>query len=101
NAAQHKAAAVLLVNDASEKDDTLIDFGYASGAAGSIPAVQIKRTFADRMLKAAVHKSLAEIEEAIAKDLTPAGARLPEWTATVSVTVDRRKIPVKNVVGVL
>jgi Zn-dependent M28 family amino/carboxypeptidase len=101
NAAKHKAAAVLLVNDASEKDDPLMDFGYASGAAGNIPAVQIKRSFADRMLKSSLHKSLAEVEEAIAKDLTPAGAKLPGWTATVSITVDRRKIPVKNVVGVL
>jgi hypothetical protein len=101
NAAKHKAAAVLLVNDASEKDDPLMEFGYASGAAGSIPAAQIKRTFADALLKSTVGKSLAEIEQAIAKDLTPAGAALRGCTATVSATVERKKIPVKNVVGVL
>jgi hypothetical protein len=51
NAEKHKAAAVILVNDAGEKDDTLMDFGYASGAAGTVPVVQIKRSFADRMFK--------------------------------------------------
>src|SRR4029077_13389916 len=29
NAEKHKAAAVLFVNDAGEKDDALMDFGYA------------------------------------------------------------------------
>jgi hypothetical protein len=101
NAAKHKASAVLLVNDGSERDDPLMEFGYASGAAGSIPAAQIKRSFADAMLKSTVGKSLAELEQAIAKDLTPAGAALRGWTATVSATIERKKIPVKNVVGVL
>jgi hypothetical protein len=101
NAEKHKAAAVILVNDAGETDDPLMDFGYASGAAGNIPAVQIKRSFADQMLKSAVHKSLAEIETAIAKDLTPAGAALNGCEAKLSILVERKRIPVKNVVGVL
>jgi Zn-dependent M28 family amino/carboxypeptidase len=101
NAEKHKAVAVILVNDAAEADDRLMDFGYASGAAAHIPAVQIKRSFADAMLKAVVHKSLSEIEESIAKDLTPAGAALPGWSAKTTVKVERHQIPVKNVVGVL
>src|SRR5947209_7204231 len=101
NAEKHKAAAVILVNDATEKDDPLMEFAYAAGAAGNIPAVQVKRSFADQMLKSALNKSLADIEKSIAKDLTPAGAALRDWTATVSVTVDRKRISVKNVVGVL
>jgi hypothetical protein len=101
NAAQHKAAAVVLVNDSSEKDDPLMDFGYAAGAAGSIPAVQIKRSFADVILKSALGKSLEWIEKSIAADLTPAGTPLRGWSAAVSATVERRKIPVKNVVGIL
>ncbi|HEX4591894.1 MAG TPA: M28 family peptidase [Gemmataceae bacterium] len=101
NAEKHKAAAVILVNDAAENDDPLMEFAYASGAAGNIPAVQVKRSVADQMLKSALNASLADIEKAIAKDLTPAGANLRGWSATVSLSVERAKIPVKNVVGVL
>jgi Zn-dependent M28 family amino/carboxypeptidase len=101
NAEKHKAAAVILVNDAGEKDDPLMDFAYASGAAGNIPAAQIKRGFADQMLNSALNKSLTDVEEAIAKDLTPASAPLKGWSAMVSITVSREKIAVKNVVGIL
>jgi Zn-dependent M28 family amino/carboxypeptidase len=101
NAEKHKASAVILVNDAGEKDDALMDFAYASGAAGNIPAVQVKRSFADQMFKSALDKSLADVEEAIAKDLTPASAPLKGWSASLSLSITRQKIGVKNVVGVL
>jgi hypothetical protein len=101
NAEKHKAVAVILTNDASEQDDALIDFDAAFGGAGNIPAVQIKRSIAEKMLKGVLNKSLPEIEESIAKDLTPAGAASTGWTAKVTVTVERRQMPVKNVVGAL
>ena len=53
------------------------------------------------MLKSALHKSLTEIEEAIAKDLTPESAPLKGWSAAVSLSIAREKIAVKNVVGIL
>ncbi len=101
NAEKHKAAAVLLVNDGDEKDDPLMDFRYASGAVGNIPFAQIKRKFADRMLKSAANKSLTEVEDAIAKDLSPASAPFKGWSARVSLMIARQKIAVKNVVGIL
>ncbi|HEY1380570.1 MAG TPA: M28 family peptidase [Gemmataceae bacterium] len=102
NAEKHKAAAVILVNDAGEKDDALMEFGYSAfGAAAEIPAVQVTRLWADRMLKATMDKSLADIEKSIAKDMTPASGPLTRLSAKVAVTVERRKMPVKNVVGVL
>src|SRR5204863_8670350 len=74
NAEKHKAKAILLVNDAGEKDDTLMDFGYAAlGTPVAIPAVHIKRAAAERLLR---HrgKSLAELEAAIDRDLKPMSA---------------------------
>jgi Zn-dependent M28 family amino/carboxypeptidase len=101
-AEKHKAAGVILVNDASEKDDALMDFGYSAfGGAAAIPAVHVKRSVADTMLKSALGKSLADVEKAIDADLTPQSAPLPGWTAKVAVSIERKQIPVKNVVGVL
>jgi hypothetical protein len=101
NAEKHKAAGVIVINDADEKEDRLIDFGYATGSETKIPVVNIRRAFADQMLKSTRNQSLAEVEAAIAKDLTPAGGPLTGWTAKLSVTIDRQRIQVKNVVGVL
>jgi hypothetical protein len=102
NAEKHKAAAVILVNDAGEKDDTLMEFGYSAfGAAGTIPAVQIKRALADKMLRGALNKSLDEIEATINRDLSSESAPVTGWSAKVTVSVERRQMPVKNVIGVL
>jgi hypothetical protein len=102
NAEKHKAAAVILVNDAGEKDDALMDFGYSAfGSPVRIPAAHVKRSTADTMLKAALDKPLADVEKAIEADLKPQSAPLKGWTAKVAVTVERKTIPVKNVVGVL
>jgi hypothetical protein len=99
NAEKHKAAAVLLVNDASEKDDALMDFGYAAlGTSVSIPAVHLKRSAVDLLFLEG--KSLAEREEAINRDLKPMSFQT-RWTVTVTVSIERRQIPVKNVIGVL
>lgn len=101
NAEKHKAAAVIMVNDASEKDDALMELGYTAGEPANIPVVQIKRSFADAMLRAALKKSLAEIEEAIDKDLSSASAPLKDWSAEINVSIERKQLPVKNVIGVL
>src|SRR5439155_12581680 len=92
----------ILVNDASEKDDALMEFGYSAfGATAGIPAVHVKREFADRLLRSGLGTSLAEVEEAINRDLKPHSAPVPGWTAKLAVSIERKQIPVKNVVGVL
>ena len=79
-----------------------MEFGYSAfGAAGNIPAVHVKRAFADTMLQTTLNRSLTDIEESIAKDLTPISVPLRGWSAKVSVTVERRKMAVKNVIGAL
>jgi hypothetical protein len=100
NAEKHKAKAILLVNDASEKDDMLMEFGYALGTPVGIPAVHIKRAAADRLLQSR-GKSLGELETAINRDLKPMSAPLGNSWAAVGVYIERHQTPVKNVIGVL
>lgn len=101
NARKHKASAVLMVNDASEKDDTLLDFRVATGTGDAIPALHIRRSVGDLMLTYGLGKSLDSLEQAIEADLKPMSGPLKGWSAKAAVTIDRKMIPVKNVVGVL
>jgi hypothetical protein len=100
NAKTHKAAALLLVNDASEKDDKIIEFRPSIGA-DAIPAVQIKRSIGDMLIRAGTGKSLDEIERSIDTNMKPMSQPLKGWSAKVAVQVERSVTPVKNVVGVL
>lgn len=105
NAEQHKAAAVLLVNDrgSAQQGDTMVNFGELArgGSPISIPAIQIRRADADAMLQASLGTTLRQVEEDIDRDLKPRSAPLTGWNATVETTVQRPRIDVKNVIGVL
>jgi len=101
NAHTHKAAALLMVNDASEKDDKILEFRTASGSGDAVPAVQIKRSIGDMLLRTGMGKSLDEVERSIDAELKPMSQPLKGWTAKVDVTIDRKETPVKNVIGVL
>jgi hypothetical protein len=100
----NKAAALILVNDASElpKDD-LIPFQTTSrsGSTIALPYVQIKRSVFDEILRASTGKSIEETEKAIDDDLKPLSAVLQGWSAELEVKVKRQQTIVKNVVGVL
>ena len=98
----NKAAAVLLVNDASElsKGDKLIPFGYIPGS-GTIPALQVRRSIIDPVLQSSLGEDLRDVERAIDRDLQPRAANLPGWSASLQTSVLRKTIPVKNVIGVL
>jgi hypothetical protein len=104
NAAQHQAAAVLIVNDrgtASTKD-RLIDFGDTSRDTSSdLPVVQVRREIADELLQSAHGTPLLTLEQDIDRDLRPRSAALAGWTASLDINVSRPGIPVKNIVGVL
>ncbi len=99
-----KAAAVILVNDASEDDkDALIPFAQmAKGIMTvSIPFVQMKREVLDQMLKSSTGKTLAETEKAIDADLKPRSVVLKDMQMTMNVKVKRQETMVKNVIGYL
>lgn len=101
NAHKHKAAALLLVNDASEKDDKLMTFNTATGGSETVPAFHIKRSVADLMLRTGMGKSLEEVERAIDADMKPISKPLEGWSAKANVLVERKVTPAKNVVAVL
>jgi hypothetical protein len=82
--------------------DTLMKFGYAGhDAIRSIPVMHITRAVCDQVLKAAINKTLLEIETAIDMDFKPRSAVLPGWSAGGVVTIERKQALVKNVVAVL
>jgi hypothetical protein len=104
NAAQHHAAAVILVNDreAAKSDDRLMDFSYTSRDTQSeVPVIQVRREIADDLLHSALGTRLRDLEQDIDRDLHPRTALLAGWTAGLEVNVSRPGIPVKNIVGVL
>jgi hypothetical protein len=97
------AAAIILVNDATEAKDDLIPFAtLAKGISTvSIPFVQMKRTVLDDLLRASDKPSLADIEKGIDADLKPRSTVLPEVTISMSIKVKRQETMVKNVIGYL
>lgn len=105
NAESHQAAAVLIVNDrdTARSTDVLMDFGFFAmgGGAAKVPVLHIRRAMADRLFQSGLGTTLASLEADIDRDLKPRGAALTGWTATAETTVDRPKLNVKNVVGVV
>jgi hypothetical protein len=104
NAELHKAAAVLIVNDRGELEDgdKLLPFkDLVNAPSSSIPALQVKRSVVDPIIRSSLGSSLEEIEKAIDRDLTPRGTPLTGWQATVETKVERKETFVKNVIGVL
>lgn len=103
-AESNKAAAVLVVNDATElpTGDKLMPFSYiAGGTPSAIPALHVRRSVIDLIFPSSLGMSLLEMEQAIDRDLKPRSAPLAGWTATLEVGVQRKEIACKNVVGVL
>lgn len=105
NARAHKAAALVIVNDttAAGKADPLPQ--YAMHSQGTTPAkfpvLFLSRAAFDGVLAAADQKSLKEIEDGINANLKPQSFALKGWTADAVVTVERKEVTCKNIVGVL
>lgn len=105
NAALHGVAALILVNDAAtaEESDEIMD-ATSAGSAGSerqVPTLFVKRAILDPVLKQATGKTLAELEMAIDKDLTPQSQLLSGITAEGETLIEDSKIPARNVLGLL
>lgn len=105
NADQHKAAAVLIVNDLdlAGQGDRLMDFAYTafSGSKNPLPAIHLSREQGEAMVKSGLPTTLKALEKDIDQDLNPRSAPLKGWTARIEVSVAREQVPVKNVIGVL
>ncbi|HUG94495.1 MAG TPA: M20/M25/M40 family metallo-hydrolase, partial [Planctomycetaceae bacterium] len=82
--------------------DSLFEFGYGGRSSGrSIPVFQITRASADRLLGAAMGRSLEDLEAEIDSDLLPRSAVLAGWQARGVASVEPVEAHVKNVIGVL
>eukprot|EP00913_Durusdinium_trenchii_P008963 g8429.t1 len=82
--------------------DALMDFGYGGNPnSGNKPIFHISQETCDKLLKATLNKSLAQIEAEIDEDLKPRSALLTGWTAKGQASVETVKTEVKNVIGVL
>lgn len=107
NAALHRAAALIIVNDAqtvaAEGKDRLPKTDEAGRAISSsqVPTIFALRSVIDPLLQKAVGKSLQDIEDAIDRDLRPRSQVLTGIQAVGSVQVEESRIPVRNVVGFL
>ncbi|MBX6315245.1 MAG: M20/M25/M40 family metallo-hydrolase [Isosphaeraceae bacterium] len=103
NAAEHGAAAVLMVNDAFSLrgggKDELLDLNLAQAGGKKVPFVMLSRAFADRLLAAADQPSLEELEKGIDQDLKPRSRPLPGVEVDLAYQVEPTVI--KNVIGVL
>jgi hypothetical protein len=83
-------------------NDPLMDLQYmARGNEYEVPVMQITIEACDRVLKAALKKTLPEIEKEIDTTLDPQSAVLTGWKAKGESSVKKVRTEVKNVVGVL
>jgi Zn-dependent M28 family amino/carboxypeptidase len=104
-AVEKKAAGIIFVSDAVNAGDAdpLISFDDHKNRTitARLPVVHLKRAAASKLLKAALGKTLAELEAENDRTLKPVSAELPNTRITADVGVRRAAIPVRNVVGVL
>jgi Zn-dependent M28 family amino/carboxypeptidase len=105
NAVAHKAAGVIIVNDAGNAGtrDPLAQFSNHSVGTtpAPFPVLFFKRATLDAIIAGGPIKSVADLETLIEKDLKPHSFEIPGWTINAEVTVKRSEFHVKNVVGVL
>jgi hypothetical protein len=105
-AAIHEEAtkAAELSKSLTESRDALLPFtgaGDTSATNRKMPVFFCTRAALDPVVQAALGKSLALVEAEIDRDLTPQSAALAGWRASGEADVIEKKVPVKNVVGVL
>jgi hypothetical protein len=99
-----KAAAVIVINDATElaAGDMIPSFSYLAPATSSrIPCVHVKRSVIDPVMGAVKDMTLKDVEAAIDRDLKPQSVVLDGWSATIETSVRRQQLPVKNVLGLV
>jgi len=102
NAVAHGAVGILFVSDrgTAGKSDPLMEADRTAGSFFDGPVFHVKRAVIDELVKAEKEKSLAEIEEAIDKDMKPFSFELKGWKASSEVTIVRDLYPTRNVIAV-
>jgi hypothetical protein len=106
NANVHGAAAMILVNDAASAEQTgdqllsLEGAGRTGGRRG-IPVLFATRSQVDQLLREALGRELAELEQTIDQTLQPQSVPLSGWSAAGETSIEQRQLPVKNVIAML
>jgi hypothetical protein len=103
NAAEHEAGGVVFVNDADAEGDVLMAFTRAGEGTGtrSMPILHVKRSLVDAALREALGRPLTEIQQAVDKELVPAGAALAGWRLRGRTAIERVETQGRNVLALL
>lgn len=82
--------------------DPLMEFGYGGTRSGqAVPIVQITQAACNRLLSAALGKSLVQLESEIDAAGQPRSAELTGWSAVGQTSLSVQRVDVANVIGVL
>ncbi|MCA9126082.1 MAG: M28 family peptidase [Planctomycetales bacterium] len=107
NAALHKAAALILVNDSATVDNSGNDqlpgvAGAGQGQAGEqIPTFYCSRSLISPVIQAGTGSTLKDLEQAIDSELRPMSKELGGIVAHGECFIEQIVTPVRNVVGFL
>jgi hypothetical protein len=100
-AADHGAAALLLVNPPDSEPDSLIPFSGAFSSPSTIPVFQIKQAVANRLLAAAGAADLKTLREQIDASFRPRSMELKDQNVFGEVEIESLTAHVKNVMAAL
>ncbi|MFZ5831818.1 MAG: M20/M25/M40 family metallo-hydrolase [Planctomycetota bacterium] len=70
-------------------------------ASADLPVLHCRRGLIEPIIRAATGKELAAIEQEIDDSLSPRSLELPGWRVRGRVDVERKEVPMQNVVAVL
>jgi Zn-dependent M28 family amino/carboxypeptidase len=100
-AADHGAAALLLVNLPDSEPDLLIPFSGTFAGPSTIPVLQIKQAVANRLLAAAGAADLKTLRDQIDAEFKPRSMELKDQTVFGQVQIESMTAHVKNVMAAL
>jgi len=100
-AADHGAAALLLVNPPDSEVDSLIPFSGTFAGPSTIPVLQIKQSVANRLLAAAGAADLKTLRDQIDASFKPRSMELRDQTVSGEVQIESMTAHVKNVMAAL
>jgi len=103
NASEHEVGGVVFCNDTDADGDTLMAFTRAGDGSEnrSLPVLHVRRSVVDEAVKAALGRSLAEIQQGIDAKLEPQSAPLSGWRIRGRTAVERTKTEGRNVLAFL
>lgn len=100
-AAEHGAAALLIVNPPDSEPDLLLPFSGAFGTPATIPVLQIKQTAADQLLVAGSAPDLKTLRDQINATFRPTSIALAGPIVRGTVRIKLLTARVKNVMAIL